>query len=120
MGYNDNLSQDQQDHYTATIKQLLDKGQLIEAGWLDLRYKTIAMSAATTQIEEMRMAFFAGAQHLFSSIITALDPDAEPTQTDMYRMHQIHNELQVFIGDFIEKHNMHFASSAENPARSDT
>jgi len=48
----------------------------------------------------MRNAFFAGAQHLFSSIMTILEPDAEPTEKDMQRMDLIDKELRAFINDF--------------------
>jgi len=53
-------------------------------------------NAPQIQIDECRWAFFAGAQHLFASIISIMDADAEPTANDLRRMDQIHAELQKF------------------------
>jgi hypothetical protein len=52
----------------------------------------------------MRMAFFAGAQHLFGTIMTVLEPGDEPTPKDLQRMDLIHLELDAFIKDFSLKH----------------
>jgi len=38
----------------------------------------------------------AGAQHLFSSIMTILDPGDEPTEADMKRMELIAKEMAAF------------------------
>lgn len=51
-------------------RELTDKGKLIEAGWIGLRIACDLEDAPKVQLEEMRNAFFAGAQHLFSSIMT--------------------------------------------------
>ena len=80
----------------ALSHQLTDEGKLIEAGWVSLKLAVIPSDAPRVQLDEMRMAFFAGAQHLFSSIMTILEPGAEPTDTDMGRMDQISKELEKF------------------------
>jgi hypothetical protein len=90
-------------------KEFTDKGKIIEAGWLSLRYASIASNAPTIQIKEMRMAFFAGAQHLFGSIMSILDPGLEPTDVDLRRLDLINTELNEFINEYkkenkIEKH----------------
>lgn len=86
-------------------RDLTDKGKLIEAGWVSLRIAAVPLDASPTQLEEMRNAFFAGAQHLFSSIMTVLDPEGEePTEADMLRMAMIQNELDNFIQAFELKH----------------
>jgi hypothetical protein len=77
-------------------RELTDRGKLIEAGWLGLRLAVISPTAPPVQLDEMRMAFFAGAQHLFSSILGILDPGSEATDGDMARMDQIHTELREF------------------------
>lgn len=77
-------------------KELTDKGKLIEAGWVSLRLAIFPDGASKEQLTEMRKAFFAGAQHLFSSIMTILDEDREPTETDMKRMSLIADELDKF------------------------
>jgi hypothetical protein len=81
-------------------RALTDKGKLIEAGWIGLRIAAIPLDASALQLQEMRMAFFAGAQHLFASILTILEPDAEPTDKDLERMDLIQRELQDFINVF--------------------
>lgn len=86
--------------------QLTDEGKLMEAGWIGLRLATGLEEAPADQLREMRMAFFAGAQHLFSSIMTIMDEDAEPTEADMRRMAFIDAELQAFAREFTEvKHH---------------
>lgn len=63
-------------------RELVDKGKLIEAGFVGLRLAAIPEDAGKTQLEEMRNAFFAGAQHLFGSIMGILDDDREPIEAD--------------------------------------
>lgn len=91
-------------HLERLSRELTDKGKLIEAGWVGLRLAAIPLDAPPVQLEEMRNAFFAGAQHLFSSIMTILEPEAEPTDKDLARMDQIHAELEGFIQAFELKH----------------
>lgn len=81
-------------------RELTDKGKLIEAGWVSLRLAAIPPNAPAVQLQEKRNAFFAGAQHLFSSLMTILDPDGEPTADDLKRMDLIDNELREFINDY--------------------
>jgi len=45
----------------------------------------------------MRMAFFAGAQHLFASLMTVLEAGDDPTNNDMRRVDLIAKELDDFI-----------------------
>jgi hypothetical protein len=76
-------------------KKLADDGKLIEAGWVIFKGLTIPPNAPEIQVSEMRLAFMAGSQHLFTSIIGILDPGEEPTDTDMRRMELINNELDA-------------------------
>jgi hypothetical protein len=88
--------------YEAMTKQLADDGKIIEAGWMSLRMLAIAPNAPEIQVREMRMAFMAGAQHLFSSIMNMLDPGFEDTDNDIRRMDLIHEELIAF-GEELER-----------------
>lgn len=83
-------------------RDLTDNGKLIEAGWIGLRLACFPPNgdAPALQLQEMLQAFFAGAQHLFSSIMTILEPDSEPTDKDLERMDLIDRELKAFINDF--------------------
>lgn len=85
-------------------RELVDKGKLIEAGWLSMRLACDLHDAPADQLREMRMAFFAGAQHLFSSIMTIMEPGSEPTDKDLERMDLIDRELREFIKDFEMRH----------------
>lgn len=77
-------------------KQLADRGKIIEGGWLGFRLAVVPENAPAIQVDEMRKAFWAGSLHLFSSIMSILDPGAEPTEKDLRRMDLIHRELMEF------------------------
>jgi hypothetical protein len=77
-------------------KKLMDEGRIIEAGWQSLRLMVVPASAPEMQLIEMRKAFFAGAQHLFASIMSVMDDSREPTENDLRRVEQIHMELEGF------------------------
>ena len=87
-------------------RKLVDDGLLIEAGWIGLRLVAIPLNAPAVQLEEMRNAFFAGAQHLFGSMMDVLEPDAEPTEKDIERMALIDAELRKFIEEFKLRHGL--------------
>lgn len=78
---------------TGVARQLADDGKLIEAGWVGLKLAAIPKDAPQVQVDEMRLAFMAGAQHLFASIMGILDPGAEPTDADLRKMDLIAAEL---------------------------
>lgn len=89
----------------AATKHLIAEGKLIAAGFESFRIMVIPPNAPKAQVEEMRMAFFGGAQHLFASIMNTLDAGEEPSDADMKRLDDIHAELDGFIADFA-MHNM--------------
>src|SRR5262252_9169958 len=79
---------------TELTKRLTDEGKIIEAGWAAFRHLVIAKDAPDVQVSEMRLAFFAGAEHLFSSMMVFMDPGEEPTDRDLKRMSQLNDELE--------------------------
>jgi hypothetical protein len=79
---------------------LADSGKIIEGGWKGFRFMVIPQVVPQVQLPEMRRAFFAGAQHLFASIMAVMDSDREPTESDLRRMSLIHAELESFRKDF--------------------
>jgi hypothetical protein len=83
--------------HDAVCRKLTDEGRLIEAGWVALRLAAIPSDAPQVQIDEMRKAFFAGAQHLFASIMSILEPGDEPTDKDLERIGQINAELDQYV-----------------------
>lgn len=90
------MNDKQQRVHDEIAKRLTDDGKLIEVGWAAMRFYVLPTDAPATQIDEMRKAFFMGAQHLYASIMAVMDEDREPTDADMNRMSLIHNELEAF------------------------
>jgi hypothetical protein len=74
-------------------------GRLIEAGWIGLRIAALPTDIPADQLTELRNSFFAGAHHLFASLMTILDPvdGVEPTAADLDRITLINAELKEFI-----------------------
>lgn len=85
---------------------LLDDGKFCEAGWVGFRLAAYPQGAPTAQLEALRETFFAGCQHTFHGIMTAMEPDAEPTDNDLRRMDNIDKELRVFLMEFQEKYGL--------------
>lgn len=54
----------------------------------------------------MRKAFFAGAQHLYASIMSFLEPGQEPTEKDEKRMEAIDKELRDYYEQFKKEHGL--------------
>lgn len=81
-------------------RQLMEKGLLVEAGFAGLRALVIAKNAPELQVQEMRLAFFAGAHHVFNSIITALDNGDEVTEADLRIMNNLSDELESFRSEW--------------------
>jgi hypothetical protein len=77
-------------------KKLMDAGLIIEVGWQGFQSTCIPKDASTHQRIDMRNAFFAGAVHLYASIMTGLEGGTEPTSKDMNRMQNIHDEITEF------------------------
>lgn len=92
------------DLVTGVAKKLADDGKLIEAGWVGLKMAAVAPDAPELQLREMRMSFFAGAAHLFQSIMSVLDDGDDATAGDMRKMTLIQQELDAFLADFTAKH----------------
>ena len=89
-------------------EKLVDEGKIIEGGFAGYRIAVMPENVSQTQLSETRKAFFAGAQHLFSTIISMLDPGSEPTDRDLQRMDLMHKELEGFMKNLqkeIEKSN---------------
>lgn len=89
---------------TEISKRFLAEGKLIEAGFAAMRLTAMHPDSPPDQIREMRMAFFAGAQHLYGTIMNVLDPGEEPTDADLKKMELIDKELNQFIHDFAKQH----------------
>jgi hypothetical protein len=91
-------------HLKRLEREMVDKGRLIEAGWIGCRLAALPLNTPGQQLEQHREFFFAGAQHLFSSIMSILDPEDEPTAADLERLDKIQGELDEFIQVFELRH----------------
>lgn len=85
-------------------RDLADKGMIIEAGWISLKLATIPADAPQIQLDEMRNAFFAGAQHVFGSVFAVLSGGEDATEDDIRRLSLINSELNLFLDEFKAKH----------------
>lgn len=82
---------------------LADEGRLVEAGWVSFKASVMPPDAPDLQVEGMRVGFYAGCAHLFSSIMVILDPSGAERERDLNRMGQIHAELEAFKESFEPK-----------------
>ena len=90
----------------AIAKGASDKGLLIEAGWLAMAASSYPNGMTADQRDQLRTAFFAGAQHLFGAIMGILDPGEEATEADLRRMDLINHELQAFLQEYKQRHGI--------------
>lgn len=86
----------------------VDRGKVIEMGFASMIAATYPdyKDMPKQQLDDLRSAFFGGAQHLFASIMGILDPGTEPTERDLRRMDLIHHELDAFIEEFKQRHGI--------------
>jgi hypothetical protein len=78
----------------AVTKELSDRGQIMEGGW---RGFALLCGVENDKAPALREAYYSGAQHLFGSIMSILEPGAEPTEKDLHRMTLIHEELDRWV-----------------------
>jgi len=89
---------------------LADKGRLIEGGFAALavtRFPTVSPHL----LQILRLAYMAGAEHLFSSIMAILDEGDLETDQDMRRMDLIAKEIEVIRGELERDHATHKGQS---------
>lgn len=86
----------------------IDRGKIIEMGFAEMIRQTYPdyKSMPRDQLDDLRSAFFGGAQHLMGSIMGTLDPGSEPTEQDLRRMDLIHHELEAFIEEYKQRHGI--------------
>lgn len=86
----------------------IDDGKIIATGFAAMIEATYPQwrDMPASQLSELRMAFFGGAQHLMGSIMGTLDPGAEITERDLRRMGLIHHELSAFIDEWKQVHGI--------------
>lgn len=90
----------------AIAKDMADQGRLIEGGWLSMSHMAYPDGMVPMQEQQLRQAFFCGAQHLYGTMMSIMDEDKEPTDQDMKRMALIDAELESFLHEFMHRHNI--------------
>lgn len=72
-----------------------DGGSLIELGWAaHCAVFPISVQCQPMMMQQLKTAYYAGAQHLYASIMgAALDPGRDETDGDLRRMAEIDAEL---------------------------
>ena len=92
----------------------VDRGRLIELGFAAMVSMTYPdwEKMPKQQVDDLRCAFFGGAQHLWASIMGILDPGSEPTERDLRRMDLINHELSAFIEEYAKRHGVKSSDNA--------
>jgi hypothetical protein len=83
-------------------KELVDNGKLLEAGFMIFASRLIPADAPKEQRAQLLIAFMAGAEHVYSSIMGIMDEGDEPTEQELQRVEKIHSELQIWRGKLSE------------------
>jgi hypothetical protein len=74
-------------------KALADEGRVVAAGWQIYRLACLKIPPHEAR-DDLREAFEAGAEHLFGTMMSMLDPGTEETPADMARMDRLNDELK--------------------------
>jgi hypothetical protein len=78
-------------------RKLMDQGKLVEAGWKIFEQLFVPPAVGDAQRNDMRIGFFSGAEHVFNSVVSALDDGTpEATGADLSRMDKLDDELKIF------------------------
>jgi predicted component of type VI protein secretion system len=88
------------DAHDKVMKAAGNRGTVLGTGFAAYAIVVLAGEAASdddiAKVNEHRIAYYAGAQHLFAALMTIMDADREPTEGDMARMSLINDELERF------------------------
>src|SRR5262245_37800692 len=84
-------------------REAIKQGLLIKAGWIGYKMMVLPPDAPQVQIDECRLAFYAGCQHLWGTLTNILDPEADVTDDDVSKMDSINNEMLAFYAEIKAK-----------------
>lgn len=82
--------------HDAIARGLVDRGLLIAAGFAGLATTPLCADKTPAQLEDLKVAYMSGAQHLWASIMAIMDHGLEPTDADMRRMGLISDEMEAW------------------------
>lgn len=72
------------------------KKKLMAEQWGIFSERVMPIDAPAIQKQEMRRAFYAGAQAILFRVIAAFSPETEPTEADLKVMDDLNQELNDF------------------------
>lgn len=72
------------------------KRLLMAEEWDKFERTVLPATASPTQKQEMRRAFYSGAQSILFRIIQSFAPETEPTEADLQIMTDLQTELREF------------------------
>ena len=78
--------------------------KLIETEWMNYRNAVIPKNASSTQLQECRRAFFAGAWAYYSLLMNSLEPGTDETPQDMALMEKLDAEMREFKDRVVKGH----------------
>jgi len=83
--------------------ELADQGRLTEGGWKAFETMFLPTAVNEDQRHDMRIAFFAGAQHIFHTMVSIAEEGTEATPNDLSRFQKLDDELTEFA-EYMAKH----------------
>jgi len=72
------------------------KRQLMAEQWSEFARKVLPPNCGPMQRQEMRRAFYAGAEAILFRVIQSFAPEDEPTEADLRTMQDLNDELKEF------------------------
>jgi len=97
------LTPEQEREIADAMKEMADKGMLVAAGFA--AFRIVAGDRVPPDVLlTVHTAYMAGAEHLFTTIMSILEPGDEPTEKDTDRIELIYQELQRWRAKMVEQH----------------
>ena len=78
---------------TGIAEAMLDSGKMVACGWIAFRAEVVPDDASEDEVAEYRRAFYCGAWHLWSLMMSGL--------TDPARLKRIDDELRSFRTEIV-------------------
>lgn len=75
------------------------KRMLLAEQWDSFARAVLPLKCPPTQRQEMRRAFYAGAESILFRVIQSFSPESEPTDADLKIMEDLDQELKDFAKD---------------------
>jgi hypothetical protein len=98
----------------AISKKFVEKGKFVEAGFVALCIISLPRNATSQQMAAWRVAYFAGAQHIFALLELLDHDDEEATPADLKMLDSVHTELEAFADSFRAAHGFGVAEKEKH------